>query len=111
MAEKSSKLFLKLINDAKALDTATPITRGSSRGQEANMMTKVLLPKWKTFIRRLRTCIGNEKKRRVTFQYDPVSYALNFDGGIAKEGDSACLDFAARYADPRRRVCSMVNCS
>ncbi|CAB4293653.1 unnamed protein product [Prunus armeniaca] len=35
-------------------------------------------PKWKNFIRSFSTIY---KKRRVQFQYDPQSYALNFDDG------------------------------
>ncbi|KAL5985517.1 hypothetical protein ACLOJK_027502 [Asimina triloba] len=43
-------------------------------------------PKWKTFIRRFNchSCAGagaNHRNRKPNFQYDPQSYALNFDGG------------------------------
>ncbi|MED6207593.1 hypothetical protein PIB30_037113 [Stylosanthes scabra] len=55
--------------------------------------------KWKRH-----TCCGimSEKKRRrkrMEFQYDPKSYALNFDDGmIENEDDGVYLDFSARYA-------------
>ena len=61
-------------------------------------------PQWKThFMRKLKTYSGgakNKKKRRMQFQYDPKSYALNFDDGIEKEEDGVYLDFSARYACP-----------
>lgn len=59
-------------------------------------------PKWKScFARKLRVCSGwKKKKRRMQFQYDPKSYALNFDDGKEKEGDGVYLDFSARYACP-----------
>ncbi|XP_059460324.1 uncharacterized protein LOC132189594 [Corylus avellana] len=44
-------------------------------------------PKWKEF----RGCFGMhgmKKKRRMQFQYDPESYALNFHDGIHREVDS-----------------------
>jgi hypothetical protein len=43
-------------------------------------------PKWKEF----RGCFGMQgmnKKRRMQFQYDPQSYALNFDDGIHRAVD------------------------
>lgn len=57
---------------------------------------------WKTcFVRRLKIYSGwNKKKRRMQFQYDPQSYALNFDDGKEKEGNGVYLDFSARYACP-----------
>ncbi|GAV60568.1 hypothetical protein CFOL_v3_04098 [Cephalotus follicularis] len=53
-------------------------------------------PKWKNFIRRFK------KRRLMQFQYDPQSYALNFDDGIDMEVENigAHLDFTARYASP-----------
>ncbi|KAF5734743.1 hypothetical protein HS088_TW15G00235 [Tripterygium wilfordii] len=57
-------------------------------------------PKWKTFIRRFnRNRSGN---RHGKFQYDPMSYALNFDNQIndfEPEDDYASLrNFSTRYA-------------
>ncbi|XP_027356905.1 uncharacterized protein LOC113866222 [Abrus precatorius] len=58
-------------------------------------------PKGKRFsLRRLRICSGLNEKRKIQFQYDPKSYALNFDDGAEKEGESVNLDFSARYACP-----------
>lgn len=60
-------------------------------------------PKWKTFIRRF-----NKKpnaggyKQWGKFQYDPSSYALNFDEGPGHNGqvddDYLHCDFSCRYA-------------
>ncbi|WCJ30354.1 hypothetical protein M5689_011919 [Euphorbia peplus] len=52
-------------------------------------------PKWKNFIRRY----GLNKKRRMQqLQYDPQSYALNFDDGTSKEIDFGFPNFSARFA-------------
>ncbi|KAK7351365.1 hypothetical protein VNO77_10760 [Canavalia gladiata] len=42
----------------------------------------------------------NNKKRKMQFQYDPKSYALNFDDGVEKEDDGLYLHFSDRYACP-----------
>lgn len=52
-------------------------------------------PKWKTFIRKMGGYLKG-KKQRNRFQYDPESYALNFDG----EDDGPPLGFSARFAVP-----------
>lgn len=50
-------------------------------------------PKWKNFIRSIGSIY---KKRRVQAQYDPHSYALNFDEGVGREEDnSAYLHFSS----------------
>ncbi|KAI9107110.1 hypothetical protein K1719_022638 [Acacia pycnantha] len=50
-------------------------------------------PKWKNFLRyRFRMIRTNQKTKKMQFQYDPKSYALNFDEG--------CVDFSARFASP-----------
>ncbi|KAH7511475.1 hypothetical protein FEM48_ZijujUnG0008800 [Ziziphus jujuba var. spinosa] len=51
-------------------------------------------PKWKNFIRSI------NKKKKMQFQYDPESYALNFDDGVhvQTEPDSAYLKFSSRYS-------------
>ncbi|EPS69831.1 hypothetical protein M569_04939, partial [Genlisea aurea] len=43
-------------------------------------------PKWKTFIRRFNHIAsgGRAKPPPPRFQYDPLSYALNFDDGLGK---------------------------
>ncbi|XP_058067498.1 uncharacterized protein LOC131216908 [Magnolia sinica] len=60
-------------------------------------------PKWKTFIRRF-NCHSNHnnnnKNRKPNFQYDPQSYALNFDGGADQEEDEPCRGFSARFVSP-----------
>ncbi|QCE16276.1 hypothetical protein DEO72_LG11g3289 [Vigna unguiculata] len=55
----------------------------------------------KAFTTRLRMRSGGakEKEKSRKFQYDPKSYALNFDDGI-KECDGVFLAFTARYACP-----------
>ncbi|GAV63009.1 hypothetical protein CFOL_v3_06531, partial [Cephalotus follicularis] len=62
-------------------------------------------PRWKTFIRRFnRTAGGNTATRQTKFQYDPLSYALNFDEGHLGNSDQAdddvagYRDFSSRYA-------------
>lgn len=56
-------------------------------------------PKWKTFIRRF-----NRSKSSNKYQYDPLSYALNFDEGPTPNGDPVEVDeylarnFSSRYA-------------
>ncbi|KAF5748149.1 hypothetical protein HS088_TW04G00099 [Tripterygium wilfordii] len=49
-------------------------------------------PRWKNFIRSF-SSNGVSKKRRMQFQYDPKSHALNFDDGIERE-----VEFMARFA-------------
>ncbi|XP_077214592.1 uncharacterized protein LOC143849466 [Tasmannia lanceolata] len=61
-------------------------------------------PKWKTFIRRFNKNIRTGGKQG-KFQYDPLSYALNFDEGHGQNGNSedefnGFRGFSARYAVP-----------
>lgn len=56
-------------------------------------------PRWKTFIRRFRKRGGG---RQGKFQYDPLSYALNFDEGHGQDGnleeaEYGSRDFSARF--------------
>lgn len=55
-------------------------------------------PKWKTFIRRF----NKNRFNRTKFQYDPLSYALNFDEGPGQNGhldeDYLGRDFSCRFA-------------
>ena len=63
-------------------------------------------PKWKTFIRRFNrsksgggSSSGGGRHRK--FQYDPLSYALNFDEGpVGEEVDESggFRDFSTRFA-------------
>lgn len=57
-------------------------------------------PKWKTFIRRFNKAPARPKSGK--FQYDPCSYALNFDQGLGQNGqfedDGVFRDFPSRYA-------------
>lgn len=57
-------------------------------------------PKWKNFIRRF-SVHGINKKRRMNFQYDPQSYALNFDEGMNRGGDEVFPAFSSRLAVTR----------
>lgn len=58
-------------------------------------------PKWKTFVRKFSGFgINKNKKDRNKFQYDPQSYALNFDGGFDSEEDDLVLGFLPRSAAP-----------
>ncbi|KAM0033121.1 hypothetical protein Hdeb2414_s0016g00482521 [Helianthus debilis subsp. tardiflorus] len=66
-------------------------------------------PKWKTFIRRFNQ---NKSVTRQTskFQYDPLSYALNFDQGPLQNGDPESeneymiRNFSSRYVMPPSAV-------
>lgn len=57
-------------------------------------------PKWKTFIRRFNR--SGSRARHAKFQYDPLSYSLNFDQGKGQNGESEAppvfRDFSSRYA-------------
>ncbi|KAJ4973900.1 hypothetical protein NE237_007074 [Protea cynaroides] len=64
-------------------------------------------PRWKTFIRRFnkknnRGGGGSVAWKTGKFQYDPLSYALNFDEGQGQNGhsdeDVFFRDFSSRYA-------------
>lgn len=55
-------------------------------------------PKWKTFIRRF----NKNRSKTNKFNYDPMSYSLNFDDGPGvndqSEDDSLFRDFSSRFA-------------
>lgn len=59
-------------------------------------------PKWKTFIRRFNKSRGSKSGGK--YNYDPSSYALNFDDGpgqyglIVEDDDRSFRDFSSRYA-------------
>ncbi|KAK7291645.1 hypothetical protein RIF29_06955 [Crotalaria pallida] len=58
-------------------------------------------PKWKTFIRSFNRN-GRSGKRMPNYQYDPLSYALNFDegqnGDSLDDGYDGYRNFSTRYA-------------
>lgn len=55
-------------------------------------------PRWKTFIRTFRKN-WTGPTRQSKYQYDPLSYALNFDDGSGQmDGNFIACDFSSRYA-------------
>lgn len=55
-------------------------------------------PKWKTFIRRFSHRHNTSKKRKTQLQYDPLSYALNFDAGADDEDyGGGRVNFSVRF--------------
>ncbi|KAJ8536380.1 hypothetical protein K7X08_034781 [Anisodus acutangulus] len=79
---KEGSVWLKGINVFKKLREWSEIVAG---------------PRWKTFIRRFNR---NKNGTHGKFQYDPLSYALNFDEGHNGKGDDeyGLRDFSTRYA-------------
>ncbi|RZC08176.1 uncharacterized protein LOC114416467 [Glycine soja] len=62
-------------------------------------------PRWKTFIRRFsRSRSGWARHAAGKYQYDPLSYSLNFDEGhngyFDGDGYDGLRNFSARYAAP-----------
>ncbi|XP_052181858.1 uncharacterized protein LOC127794648 [Diospyros lotus] len=56
-------------------------------------------PKWKNFIRRISKYFN--KKYRNQFQYDPQSYALNFDDGVGEDDDDGYMfGYSSRFSAP-----------
>lgn len=84
-------------------------TRGINSLKKIREWSEIVAgPKWKTFIRRFnrsssKSSLGSSKSSK--FQYDPLSYALNFDEGPGQNGDSDQVDdylfrnFSSRYAN------------
>ncbi|EEF38891.1 uncharacterized protein LOC8262864 [Ricinus communis] len=59
-------------------------------------------PRWKTFIRKISAYIKKMKRHKNNnnqFQYDPESYALNFDGD-REEDDLLVPIFSSRFSVP-----------
>ncbi|KAI4350735.1 hypothetical protein L6164_005158 [Bauhinia variegata] len=63
---------------------------------------KVAGPKWKTLIRRFHRNRNHGYTKQGKFQYDPLSYSLNFDEGKGQKSnsddDNNFRDFSTRYA-------------
>ncbi|XP_042484474.1 uncharacterized protein LOC122064790 [Macadamia integrifolia] len=77
--------------------------------KELKEITELLCgPKWKNFIRKLSVYANKRRRRRTTvhlFQYDPQSYALNFDhGGDEDDQHGSRLDFSSRFAAPPSKM-------
>lgn len=67
-------------------------------------------PRWKTFIRRFNKNsrhLGGSTRLGVKFQYDPLSYALNFDE--SPDADAGFRDFSSRFAAPSLSVKSSMD--
>lgn len=61
------------------------------------------VPKCRPLIRHFNS--HHPSKKTSQFQYDPVSYALNFDGGSFNHRDEATFhSFSARFASPISRT-------
>ncbi|GMJ07251.1 hypothetical protein HRI_004394300 [Hibiscus trionum] len=58
---------------------------------------KIAGPKWKNFVRKMSGYCHKRKCQKNRFQYDPCSYALNFDNG-ADKGDDLLRNFSSRFA-------------
>ncbi|OMO52283.1 hypothetical protein CCACVL1_29290 [Corchorus capsularis] len=65
---------------------------------------KVAGPKWKNFIRKMSGYFNKRKAQKNRFQYDPYSYALNFDNsddnGYGGDEYLVHQDFPHRFAPP-----------
>lgn len=57
-------------------------------------------PNWKTFIRRFNKNRTPGYSKQGSFQYDPLSYARNFDEGLGNKGEEnyGYADFSSRFA-------------
>ncbi|XP_027339088.1 uncharacterized protein LOC113852890 [Abrus precatorius] len=93
---------------------ALPVTESAgdqwwSRGLRGLMKLRewseiVAGPRWKTFIRRFNRNRSGSSRHVRKYQYDPLSYALNFDEGPGQNGDfeddayDAHRNFSTRYA-------------
>ncbi|KAF3652713.1 putative RNA-dependent RNA polymerase 2-like [Capsicum annuum] len=87
---------------------STAVNEGSVWSKGINALKKlrewseiVAGPRWKTFIRRFnRNKSGSSRSAK--FQYDPLSYSLNFDEGRGNNGEEeeelVLRNFSTRYA-------------
>ena len=59
--------------------------------------------KWNTFMKKFsRFGFNKNKKEKNRFQYDPRSYALNFDDRFDNDEDASVISFTSRFAAPMR---------
>ncbi|KAH9297187.1 hypothetical protein KI387_028869 [Taxus chinensis] len=74
-------------------------------GSLVNQAAAICGPKWRNVFKRLKRSnsmamySGTQTKSR-RFQYDPLSYALNFDDGSVDEDEHSLRAFSARFARP-----------
>ncbi|WJX88636.1 hypothetical protein P8452_70704 [Trifolium repens] len=84
--------------------TTTTADRWWSRGLKALKKLRdwseiVAGPRWKTFIRKFNHHRSSRRMANSKYQYDPLSYALNFDEGQNEDShDEGFRNFSTRYA-------------
>ncbi|KAK3035830.1 hypothetical protein RJ639_034646 [Escallonia herrerae] len=93
-------------------DQETLWSRGVSALKKLREWSEIVAgPRWKTFIRRFnRSRSGGGSGsggRSGKFQYDPLSYALNFDEGPGQNGDLEGNDEDYRFRNFSSRYASM----
>lgn len=78
---------------------ASSLSRGFMKIREWSEI--VAGPRWKTFIRRFNRNKSGGFRHAGKYQYDPLSYALNFDEGqngeFENESPDGFRNFSARY--------------
>ncbi|XP_058206943.1 uncharacterized protein LOC131320297 [Rhododendron vialii] len=68
-----------------------------SKLKDAKEFSEVVAgPKWKNFIRKLGK-LFHKKEKRTTRQYDPYSYALNFDEGEEDDDEYLGNGYSSRF--------------
>ncbi|KAK7832054.1 uncharacterized protein LOC136068684 [Quercus suber] len=74
------------------------------KGEHNKQVTGVLARlKWNTFMKKFsRFGFNKNKKEKNRFQYDPRSYALNFDDRFDNDEDALVISFTSRFAAPMR---------
>lgn len=82
-----------------------PITAGRRWFMKVREWSELVAgPRWKTFIRRFNRNRSGGFRHAGKYQYDPLSYALNFDEGPSQHGDfeddapDGFRNFSVRYA-------------
>jgi len=102
-ASRRRSVWWERVRSASFSQSHPPTTtdRWWSRGLNAlkklrNWSEIVAGPRWKNFIRKF----NNHRSKRMTkCQYDPLSYALNFDEGQNEDShDDGFRNFSTRYA-------------
>lgn len=89
------------IRPAGELQENSLLSRGVNAFKKLREWSEIVAgPRWKTFIRRF----NRTNKRNSNYQYDPLSYSLNFDEGPGQNGNFTENDeyglrnFSVRYA-------------